>query len=158
MGPLIIVTELALLFFAVIHVSIGAFLFYENFTARPTRYQVNKRAGGRTIGSITMPYTGFLLLSFIVFHLINFHFADKSQQSLFQIVSTAFQNPNTVIIYMVAMAVAAIHVSHGFWSAFQTLGANHPRYMPLIKGAGIAFSLIVGIGFGLIPVYMSFMS
>ena len=52
------------------------------------------------------------------------------------------------------MIVAAVHVSHGFWSAFQTLGANHPKYMPLIRGGSIVFSLLVGLGFGLLPVYL----
>lgn len=53
------------------------------------------------------------------------------------------------------MIVAAIHVSHGFWSAFQTIGANHPKYMPAIRLLSILFSLIVGVGFGFIPVYVS---
>jgi succinate dehydrogenase / fumarate reductase cytochrome b subunit len=52
------------------------------------------------------------------------------------------------------MIVAAVHVSHGFWSAFQTFGANHPKYMPLVRAASILFSLVVGVGFGLIPIYM----
>jgi succinate dehydrogenase / fumarate reductase, cytochrome b subunit len=158
LGPLVTLMELGLVLFALLHVSTGAILFFQNLAARPVRYQVNKRAGGRTIGSATMPYTGIILLAFVVFHLVNFHFADKTDQTLFQIVKAAFSNPNYVIIYVLAMIVAAVHVSHGFWSAFQTLGANHPKYMPLIKGAGIVFSLIVGIGFGLIPVYLSFMS
>ena len=53
-----------------------------------------------------------------------------------------------------AIIVVALHVNHGFWSAFQTLGANHPKYMPIIKAAGIAFSLIVWLGFGLLPIYL----
>jgi succinate dehydrogenase / fumarate reductase cytochrome b subunit len=51
----------------------------------------------------------------------------------------------------------ALHVSHGFWSLFQTIGANHPKYMPIIRWAGIVFSLMVGIGFGFIPIYFSMM-
>ena len=102
-----------------------------------------------------MPYTGFILIPFIVLHLINFHFADKTNQSLYQILSGAFSNPGYMITYIVAMIVVAIHVSHGFWSAFQTIGANHPKYMPVIKGAGIAFSLLLGIGFGFIPIYLA---
>jgi succinate dehydrogenase / fumarate reductase cytochrome b subunit len=101
-----------------------------------------------------MPYTGFALLLFIIFHLINFHFADKSHTTIFQIVSSAFANPGYVIIYTMAMIVAAVHVSHGFWSAFQTIGANHPKYMPFIKGTSLIFSIIIGIGFGFIPIYM----
>jgi succinate dehydrogenase / fumarate reductase cytochrome b subunit len=48
----------------------------------------------------------------------------------------------------------ALHIRHGFWSAFQTIGANHPRYMPAIMVLSIVVSLIFGLGFGLLPVYM----
>jgi succinate dehydrogenase / fumarate reductase cytochrome b subunit len=115
---------------------------------------MNKSGGGRSIGSRTMPYSGILLLAFVVFHLINFHFVDKTETTIYDIVSGAFSSAGYVVLYVLAMIVAAVHVSHGFWSAFQTLGANHPKYMPAIKAGGIVFSLIVGIGFGLLPIYL----
>ena len=155
LGPLLTLAEWGLLIFAVIHISTGLFLFYQNFKARPTRYAVNKRAGGRTLGSATMPYTGVILLLFVVYHLFNFHFVDKTHTTIFQIVSNAFAQPGYVLIYTFAMITAAVHVSHGFWSAFQTIGANHPKYTPFLRGLSLVFSLIVGIGFGFIPVYVS---
>ena len=155
LGPLLTLAEWGLLIFAVTHISTGLLLFYQNFKARPTRYAVNKRAGGRTLGSATMPYTGVILLLFVIYHLFNFHFVDKTHTTIFQIVSNAFAQPSYVLIYTFAMIIAAVHVSHGFWSAFQTLGANHPKYTPLLRGLSLVFSLIVGIGFGFIPVYVS---
>jgi succinate dehydrogenase / fumarate reductase cytochrome b subunit len=152
--PLVTLAELGLLLFAIFHISIGAILFYQNLRARPVRYEVNKSAGGRSLGSRTMPYTGILLLVFVIFHLINFHFVDKTGTTLYEIVSEAFENPVYVILYVIAVVIAAVHISHGFWSAFQTLGANHPKYMPLIRKIGIAFSLLVGIGFSTLPVYL----
>ena len=152
--PLVKAAEFGLLFFAAVHVITGLVLFYQNFAARPSRYAVSSSAGGRSIGSRTMPYTGILLLGFVIYHLLNFHFVDKTGTTIYDIVSGAFTNPFTVVMYICAMIVAAVHVSHGFWSAFQTLGANHPKYMPLIRGMGIAFSLLVGLGFGLLPVYL----
>jgi len=149
LGPLLSLAEWGLLIFAVIHISMGLLLFYQNFKARPERYAVNKRAGGRTLGSATMPYTGVILLLFVIYHLFNFHFVDKTHTTIFQIVSNAFAQPSYVLIYTVAMIIAAVHVSHGFWSAFQTLGANHPKYTPFLRGLSLVFSLIVGIGFGL---------
>ncbi len=154
--PLITLAELGVLFFALVHILTGATLFYQNLKARPVRYSVNKGAGGRTIGSRTMPYTGFILLSFIVLHLINFHFVDKTDTTIYQIVHGAFANPGYVAIYVFAMIAAAIHISHGFWSAFQTLGANHVKYMPFIKGVSIIFSLIIALGFGFLPVYLTY--
>jgi succinate dehydrogenase / fumarate reductase cytochrome b subunit len=155
-GPLLTLAELGLASFALVHILTGATLFYQNLSARPQRYSVNKSAGGRSLGSRTMPYTGIVLLAFVVFHLINFHFVDKTGTTIYEIVSGAFNNPVYVIIYVIAMVIAAVHVSHGFWSAFQTMGANHPKYMPLIRKIGVAFSLIVGIGFGALPVYLFF--
>lgn len=155
LGPIIRFVELGLLFFAVIHVIAGATLFFQNLKARPVRYIVNKRAGGRTIGSATIPYTGFLLLTFVIFHLINFRFADRTYVTIYQIVSSTFTEPVYVAIYIAAVIVTAIHIRHGFWSAFQTIGANHPKYMPAIRVISILFSIILGIGFGSIPIYMS---
>lgn len=155
LGPLLTLAEWGLLVFAIVHVCTGLVLFFQNFKARTSRYVVNKKAGGRTIGSATMPYTGILLLVFIIFHLINFHFVDKTNTTIYQIVTQAFENPLYVILYILAMVVAALHVSHGFWSAFQTIGFNHEKYMPLIMALSIVFSLAVGFGFGIIPLYLS---
>lgn len=155
LGVLLTFAEWGLLTFAVIHVLTGLILFYQNYKARPVRYKVDKRAGGRTLGSATMPYTGILLLLFVVFHLANFHFVDKTDTTIYTIVSEAFGNPVLILIYVAAVIVAAIHISHGLWSAFQTLGANHPKYMPLIRTLSLVFALIVGIGFGALPIYFS---
>jgi succinate dehydrogenase / fumarate reductase cytochrome b subunit len=154
LGPLLTVAELGLLTFFLIHIITGVMLFLQNLKARPVRYKINKRAGGRTIGSATMIYTGAALLAFIVFHLINFHFVDKSNTTIFNIVSEAFSSTSYVAIYILAMVIAAIHVSHGFWSAFQTIGANHPKYMPTIQTLGIVFAVAIGIGFGFLPIYI----
>lgn len=158
LGPLITLAELGLLSFAIIHIVIGTLLFYKNLMARPVRYRVKKNAGGRTIGSATQPYTGFIILAFLILHLLNFHFAEHTNESLYQLVSSAFANPLYVGVYVIAMIVVAIHVSHGFWSLFQTLGANHPKYMPLIQKLGIAVSLVFGIGFGFVPIFISFIA
>ncbi len=153
--PLIRVMEMGLLLFALIHVITGTILFFQNFGARPNRYSVNRRAGGRSIGSATMPYTGFLVLCFVILHLADFHFVDKSGTTIWNIVADTFQNPLYILTYIIAMVIVAIHISHGFWSAFQTIGANHPKYMPFIMGLGIAFSVAVGIVFGFIPIFLS---
>lgn len=155
LGILLTFAEWGLLIFALIHVLIGLTLFYQNYKARPVRYHVNKSGGGRTLGSRTMPYTGILLLAFVLFHLLNFHFVDKTDTTIYSIVTEAFNNPLYVLLYITAMVVAAIHVSHGFWSAFQTLGANHPKYMPFIRLMSLVFALLVGIGFGALPIFIS---
>ncbi len=157
LGPVITVAEIVLLSLFIIHVLIGLTLFFQNLGARSKRYAVNKSAGGSSIGSKTMPYTGILILGFIVLHLLNFHFVEKTDvNTIADIVSRYFTNPVFKWTYVAAIVVVAIHVSHGFWSAFQTFGANHPKYMPTIKTLGLLFSFIVAVGFGFLPILIKF--
>ncbi len=158
LGPLINIFEVGLLTLALIHVLTGLTLFLGNWRARPTRYVANASAGGRSLGSRTMPYTGLIILLFVIYHLANFHFVDKTGTTIFNIVQGAFQNPVNVVIYIAAMIALAIHVSHGFWSLFQTIGANHPKYMPAIRLIGLLLSVAFGIGFGFLPVYVALMA
>jgi succinate dehydrogenase / fumarate reductase cytochrome b subunit len=154
LGSLITLAELGLAVFAVLHIGLGALLFFQNLQARPVRYAIKKRAGGRTLGSITAPYTGLLILVFIVVHLLKFRFVDKTTTNDFVILSETFTQIGYVLFYLIGVAVVAVHVSHGFWSGFQTVGVNHPKYMPLIQRFGILFSVVLGVGFASIPVYI----
>jgi succinate dehydrogenase / fumarate reductase cytochrome b subunit len=154
LGPLITAVELGLLFFALLHVSFAVLLYAENLRARPVRYAVRARAGGRTLSSMLMPYTGLYLLLFVLVHLSTFHFADRAARTIFDIAAQAFSSPWYVTFYVFSMVVAGLHVKHGFWSAFQTVGANHPKYMPIVRGASWVLSLILGAGFASIPLYI----
>jgi succinate dehydrogenase / fumarate reductase cytochrome b subunit len=153
LGVLITITEWGLLILAAIHISFGALLFFQNLKARPVRYVMKKRAGGRTWSSALMPYTGLYLIIFVVIHLFTFHFADRAGQTVSQLVFRVFANPAYVVYYVISVVVAALHVRHGFWSAFQSLGLDHPKYMSLIQGIGLLLSLAVGVGFASIPLF-----
>jgi succinate dehydrogenase / fumarate reductase cytochrome b subunit len=137
-----------------VHIVVGAILFFENLRARPTRYKIYQNPGGRTIGSYTIPYTGILILIFVIVHLLKFTFVDKSVTPIYQQMSATFANPLWVLMYVVAMVIVALHISHGFWSMFQTFGINHPRYMPLIMTLGLVVTFTFGIGFGILPIYL----
>ena len=115
---------------------------------------LDRRAGGRTLGSATMPYTGLAILVFILWHLFQFHFVDKSQVTIYALVSGAFARPLTVGLYVAAMVVVGLHVSHGFWSLVQTLGLSHPRTMPALQGLSPLLGLALAIGFGFLPIYL----
>jgi succinate dehydrogenase / fumarate reductase cytochrome b subunit len=152
--PYLSVFNLGLAILGLIHIVIGTILFFDNLKARPEGYKVYKNPGGRTIGSNTMPYTGALILIFVISHLFKFTLVDKSVTPIYQQMAAAFANPVWVLIYVVAMVIVAVHISHGFWSMFQTLGLNHPRHMPLIMKVGLAVTLVFGIGFGILPIYL----
>jgi succinate dehydrogenase / fumarate reductase cytochrome b subunit len=152
---LVTLAEFGLIFFAVLHIGMGLYLFFENRIARPVAYAVKKSAGGQTIGSSTAPYSGALILVFVIFHLIKFRFVDKMTINDFTILSDTFAPFGFwTVFYVVGVTIVAVHVSHGAWSLFQTLGLSHPKYMPLIERLAIVFSLIIGIGFASIPVFL----
>ncbi|MBE9580045.1 MAG: succinate dehydrogenase cytochrome b subunit [Proteobacteria bacterium] len=152
--PYLTIFNIGLATLGLVHIVIGTILFFENLKARPTKYDVYKNPGGRTIGSNTMPYTAVLILAFIILHLLKFTFVDKSATPIFELMSTTFANPLWVLMYVVAMVIVAVHISHGFWSLFQTFGVNHPRYMPLIMNLGLIVTFAFGIGFASLPVYL----
>ena len=152
--PYLTVFNIGLATLGLVHLVVGVILFFENLKARPKRYKVYQNPGGRTFGSRTMPYTGGLILIFIIFHLLKFTFVDKAVTPIYQQMAATFANPIWVVMYVVAMVIVAVHISHGFWSLFQTFGINSPRYMPLIMKLGLVITLVFGIGFGVLPIYL----
>ena len=148
--------EIGLILFACVHISMGLTLFLQNMAARPERYHGKKWAGGRTLSSATMPYTGILILAFVTWHLYAFRLNPPAPDALFAFVSDFFRNPVNVGLYSAAMIVVALHVRHGLWSAFQTLGANHPKYMPGIEKLSLVFGLLVAVGLGALPLFFLF--
>jgi succinate dehydrogenase / fumarate reductase cytochrome b subunit len=77
-------------------------------------------------------------------------------KDLHEVVVTSFKELWIVIVYVLSMIALGFHLSHGFASAFQTLGINHPVYTPFIKKTGLVFSVLVPLGFALIPLYIFF--
>jgi len=109
---------------------------------------------------------GVIILIFIVIHMWQFWFqmhwggietvnyaeADGPIKNLYGPVTVAFKNIWFVIFYVVSMILIALHLSHGFQSAFQSLGLNHKKYTPVIKFLGSAYSILIPLGFALIPI------
>ena len=155
LGALLHVFRAGLITFALVHVLTGLYLFWLNRRARPVGYGTYASAGGRTLSSRTMPYTGIAILAFVVYHLFHFTFVDKSATTVFDMVTAAFNRPLIMLLYAALMIVVALHVRHGFWSAFQTLGINHPKWMPAVSAASIAAGVVVALGFGMLPLMVA---
>jgi succinate dehydrogenase / fumarate reductase cytochrome b subunit len=160
LGPLLAAFETGLLVFALIHITTAVFLFFQNRRSRPIGYEVDQSGGGgRTISSRTMPYSGLLILIFVVVHLktVSRFFVDRSTRTIYQVVTGVFSHPGYIAFYIISVVIVAFHVRHGLWSAFQTVGANHPKYMGAIEKLSLAFAVIVGLGFGTLPLAISLM-
>jgi succinate dehydrogenase / fumarate reductase cytochrome b subunit len=79
-------------------------------------------------------------------------------KDLFLIVSEAFKQGWLVALYVLSMVFLGFHLSHGFASAFQTLGLSHKKYSPAIKAIGMAYSILVPALFASMPLYIHFSS
>lgn len=161
LGALLYVIEggLGLIFLA--HLGLAIKLNLENKNSGG-KYQSRKWTGrGITFMSATMPYTGLVLLVFIILHLKNLKFGSYystevdgvQMRDLYRTTMEFFQNPANVTWYVFAMFCAALHTAHGFASAFQSLGLNFPKYFPKIKIISYLYALAVGGGFAFISVW-----
>lgn len=149
------------------HVIFSIWLARGNKAARPVGYGVSTPPS-TTLSSRNMGILGTIILIFIVVHMQSFwaqmHWGDlpmvsyegEQYKDLYSIVYFAFQNIWMVIGYVVAMAFLAFHLSHGFASAFQTLGLNHAKYSPAIAVIGKIYCILVPILFASMPVYIYF--
>tara|TARA_X000000950_G_C13686732_1_gene566275 strand:+ start:43 stop:717 length:675 start_codon:yes stop_codon:yes gene_type:complete len=161
-NPLIYVAEAGLAVLFLGHLGMALKLTLQNNQARPQKYYVKNKTGrGSTIASSTMPYTGAIILVFLVFHLQGIKFGAHYDvtydgvlmRDLYRLTFEKFASLPYVVFYVFSMFAMGVHVSHGFWSAFQSVGFWHAKYTPTIKKLSIAFSLFVGTGFSILPIY-----
>lgn len=164
LGALLYVIEGGLLVVFALHMGLAIKLNLENLKARggSKRYAKKVNTGrGTTFMSQTMPYTGLVLLIFIILHLMNLKFGTYytttvdgvQMRDLYKTTIEYFQNIGNVIWYVVAMVCAALHTAHGFSSAFQSMGWNHPKYYKNVKRLGYLYAVLVGGGFAFLSVW-----
>lgn len=154
-NPVTIYMELGLLIIFLIHIIMGVWVRWEDWiNSRARKYEKINYQGGRTIGSSTMLYTAIALLIYLTYHMLTFRFVDHSI-GFYQMVTSAFRDKIFVAIYVAGAIALALHLSHGFQSAFQTLGLNHEKYTPVIKITGYIVAILM-VGFAFISVYYLF--
>lgn len=151
LGALLKLSEFILLLMALSHIILGVVLTLENRAARPDRYRVTAWHGGRTFASATMIYSGLLIFSFLILHLVGFKFAPHTGTSRYPVVVATFSQIRYVVAYLLGIVAVGCHVSHGFWSAFQSLGASGEESIPFLRQCALGLSIVVAVGFGTIP-------
>ncbi len=163
-NPLIKTISYLLYIFILLHTIQGMMLWRQNRQARKSRYTV---PGTQTssFAARNMAYLGMVIFIFLIIHMWQFWFQMKigglemityeghePVKNLYEVVDFAFRQWWYVVFYVLCMVVLAYHLLHGFQSAFQTLGINHRKYSPVIRWLGMAYSIIVPLGFAAIPV------
>lgn len=164
-NPFIKTTSYGLYFFILLHAVQGLIIASKNRSARGTNYKVTT-GKNTTFAARKMALLGTVVLLFIIGHMAQFWYRMKfgelptamidglEVKGLYEVVNAAFQDPIIVVLYLVSLIALGFHLSHGFQSAFQTLGFNHPKYTPVIKAVGIFYSVVVTLGFAIIPIWM----
>ena len=147
------------------HISLAVVLVWQNRAARGQAYYL-KRATGRGAGlaSAGMPITGLITLIFLIFHLLHFKFgsdyrivhAGVEMRDLYRLLEEYFDSRFNVFWYIFAQIALGFHLSHGFSSAFQSLGFHHPCYTRCLKIVGKIFAVVIAVGFSSFPLYLHF--
>lgn len=177
-NPLIKVVSYVTYGFILLHAFQGILIAVTNRAAAGKTPQ-GKRYHGKEVSPTparqaarNMALLGTIILAFIGLHMAQFwgvmHFSnwegeilpgvqaldEAGNKNLYGLVNAAFQEAWVVIVYVISVAVLAMHLMHGFQSAFQTLGLNHKRYTPVIKGLGMGYSIVIPLGFACMPIIM----
>lgn len=170
-GAFVYVVEAGLLLVFLLHIVSGVRVWLDKRRARPDSYRVVADAGGpsqKTLSSRTMIVTGLVLMVFVVIHVGMFRvypieqagyvttIAGDEARDLYRWVVEWFQDPWVVAGYVGVMLFLGFHLRHGFWSAFQSVGANNPRWMPVLTTMGVLFAVVMAMGFLILPLYLFF--
>ena len=168
-NPLIKFTSYGLYFFILLHAVQGWLLWMTNRKARGGQgyaVQATRTTGTPVSFAKNMGWLGTIVFLFLLIHLYQFWFQmhwggiemanydGVEVKNLYAVVKGTFASLGYVIFYVVCMLVVGMHLMHGFQSAFQTLGLNHSKYTPFIKFLGKAYSILIPLGFAIIPIIL----
>jgi succinate dehydrogenase / fumarate reductase cytochrome b subunit len=161
LGALLWVARISLLVIFVVHIGLALKLKMHSVAARPVGY-AHPATVQASFASLTMVYSGLLILAFVVFHIAHFTFGyfqtDPSGTSLlalhdaegrhdvYRMVIIGFRNPIIAILYILAQLALMLHLSHGVASTFQSLGLDTPRLASTWRVLGWIVTIVVGGG------------
>lgn len=148
----------------IFHFTMGIILELQNRKARgKNAYAYSKPNANSTWMSRNMIWTGLVIEFFIIIHMANLWWHEMTVKYIQQETPNPnryydelvqhFQSPIIVGIYVVAFVFLGLHLMHGFQSAFQSMGANHRKYTPIIKSIGKWFSILIPAGFIFIAIF-----
>lgn len=165
-NPIIKIMEPILALGFVVHIIWSGWITLENMKARPQKYDQNDQQLSWWAPSKNMFILGAMVLTFLVIHMINFWVKLKftgevgvttvdgvEMHNAYNLVKDLFLHPAYDLLYVVGGVLVGLHISHGFWSAFQTIGLSNQIWMKRLKCLAITIGFIFAIGFSYIPLY-----
>lgn len=163
-NPLIqYILQPVLLFGVLFHLGMGIYLDLQNKKARPVKYAMNKPGENASWMSRNMIITGIMIMLFLGLHFYDFWIPEIKDKFIdgiwdnptkyYEHLVHKFADPVRVGIYVLAFVFLALHLLHGFQSAFQSVGFNHRKYTPIIKKLGNLYAIIIPLGFIFIAIF-----
>ena len=139
----------------VIHIIYALWLTWQNRKARGAdKYEVSKRPKSVEWASQNMLVLGLIVVCFLIVHLTQFWAKMQLAEILGEHVDpgiayvyAAFSKWWTLPVYIIGFAALWFHITHGFWSAFQTLGANNTTWLPRLKNTACVWATVVALLF-----------
>lgn len=138
-------TRLLLLFAFGAHIASAFSLWLRNRQARGAGYKQRKDLA-TDYAARTMYWSGPILLLYLIYHLLQFTILPNHPGDVYRNVVEGFQQPLIAAVYIVGNLALGFHLFHGIYSAFQTMGINHPRYNSYRRDAAVAISAAITIG------------
>jgi succinate dehydrogenase / fumarate reductase cytochrome b subunit len=134
----------------VVHIVAAYQLTRMNQKARPDKYQSPRDYAAANFASRTMRWTGVIVGLFLIFHLLDLTWGtanpDFHRGDVYDNVIASFERVPVAVVYIVANIALGIHIFHGAWSMFQSLGWNSPRYNSWRRAFAVAFAAVITIG------------
>ena len=148
--------RIVLILSTIAHIWTGILLTLENRAAREGGPAVDATRQA-SLSSRTMPYSGVVILAFLVFHLLHFTFRQLALggvdfgDNVYKMVIAGFTQPAVAIFYIVSLILLGLHLSHGVSSVFQTLGLRNERWRSRLDGVASLYAWVIVLGFVSIP-------
>ncbi len=142
----------------IFHIAMGIYLEWTNQGKRSVKYVNSNPGAASSWASRNMIWTGLFVLLFLIVHLINYFVPFKTQEihDHYALVTGLFKNPFYTLFYVLAFIGLGIHLSHGFQSAFQSLGTPREKCNKALVITGNIIALLVAFGFSAIAIYFYF--
>ncbi len=157
-NPFIQIMQPILFLTFLFHIGMGIYLEWTNKSKRSVKYVNNNPGAASSWASRNMIWTGLFVFLFLIIHLFNYFVPFKTQDvpDHYELVIRLFKNPYYTILYVMAFIALGVHLSHGFQSAFQTLGIPREKCNRALDITGKIIAVIVAVGFSAIAIYFYF--
>ncbi|MFC5749501.1 succinate dehydrogenase cytochrome b subunit [Actinomadura rugatobispora] len=155
-------TEIVLFAAVVLHMWSAVSLARRASKARPVKYQAKKKSHAQGYATHTMRFGGLIIALFVIWHLLDMTFLVVNpggrDATPYERVVEGFDPSRwyVTLFYVVALALVGLHLRHGIWSAFQTLGLRTPRNERTLRLLAATVAVLVTVGFLAVPFAVTF--